>query len=868
MVFLTEDVRTLPAVFLGESAPAGLSEWTIGQNIYQLETEAPNRAPDLFPLLVFNADCPDCVTAARNLAHTHAPPVVLGVHAHDTTLPANGFNVPPTYCDRAALSPADLQAYFVRGLSEIAERVRAGNSQQDHLLVELMRQLISAYSVDEIRTSLCLHAERVTGIKQVVIWQRVLPEERAPSYTAAKPDDAFAQKLSTADDGTLLAPLATRHYPGKEPCRFTSADAESDADLARVLNAVGADELLVSPLQSAFIQGYLLAIPACPGAVSAAGMRLIGQMVEETSHMLERQLLTDWTESKTTWLETTADHISEGIIYVGASGRVDYVNRQFAEQTGLPIKQLIGLDRPALLRLLATLDQDQTLSTLNTFFEHLTPHGENLLPLRGAAGKRFQLEVHQLDGGSKTMWLGLLKPAAPASAGASHRVLSHLKTHHTYALSLLRVLMDDDNANAVFRQQMQANLANTLKQLGVLLDEALTATAEVPRVQSADEDTSVNLHTLAQSVVTAMESDAITLIEPSVPVTIDGQQGELRQLMQRLFMYLLNRTQNAPVRVTFRRERAAVQIRLSHKLTAELQRQLNWALKNDIYEHGSGVSLEDHVSLSVVKACVSEHDGHIRTEPATVVVELPAPVLNIAPAEMSAVESARSKTPVERLLVCRQRSRIMSEAIYLLREQGYELQICDDLDTCLPFLDDLSAYDLVLVDGKYLRGGRQSLVRQIRERTYMPILILDDGMNRRDSIEALKAGGDDYLTMPLGEEELLTRVRVLLRRKLEQANESLVEVGNLKIDLVNYKVTLAGDPISLTHMEFKLLRVLAIHHGQVLEHSQLMRLAWGEEYADEKRQLWVYISRIRKKLEAPDDREYIQTRSGIGYVLK
>ena len=162
------------------------------------------------------------------------------------------------------------------------------------------------------------------------------------------------------------------------------------------------------------------------------------------------------------------------------------------------------------------------------------------------------------------------------------------------------------------------------------------------------------------------------------------------------------------------------------------------------------------------------------------------------------------------------------------------------------------------------------VIRQIRERTSVPIVVLSVRGAERDKVRALELGADDYLTKPFGVEELLARVRVALRHAARPAHgtEAIFRTGDLAIDVERRLVTVADAAVALTPTEYSLLTALAEHPGRVLTDLALLRRVWGPEYGSESHYLHVYMARLRKKLEPDPGRpRYLQTEPGVGYRL-
>jgi two-component system KDP operon response regulator KdpE len=132
-------------------------------------------------------------------------------------------------------------------------------------------------------------------------------------------------------------------------------------------------------------------------------------------------------------------------------------------------------------------------------------------------------------------------------------------------------------------------------------------------------------------------------------------------------------------------------------------------------------------------------------------------------------------------------------------------------------------------------------------------------------------GADDYMTKPFGIEELLARITATLRRTRPAAEPadapSVVEVGDVVVDLAGQRVTRGGQPVHLTPTEFALLRELALNPGKLLSHAHLLRRVWGPGYETETEYVRVYVRRLRAKLENPDGPPLILTQPRAGYRI-
>jgi two-component system KDP operon response regulator KdpE len=188
------------------------------------------------------------------------------------------------------------------------------------------------------------------------------------------------------------------------------------------------------------------------------------------------------------------------------------------------------------------------------------------------------------------------------------------------------------------------------------------------------------------------------------------------------------------------------------------------------------------------------------------------------------------------------------EALALFNTQALELII---LDLMMPGMDGLET------------------TRRIRQSSPVPIIILTALSEERDKVAALDLGADDYLTKPFGVEELLARVRAVLRRarpaSSPQAGGQLC-LGDLVLDPAAHTVTQRDQLLRITPTEFDLLHYLMRNAGKVITHRELLQRVWGAEYGDEAEYLRVYIRRLRQKIEAdPLHPRYLLTEHGLGY---
>ncbi len=177
--------------------------------------------------------------------------------------------------------------------------------------------------------------------------------------------------------------------------------------------------------------------------------------------------------------------------------------------------------------------------------------------------------------------------------------------------------------------------------------------------------------------------------------------------------------------------------------------------------------------------------------------------------------------------------------------------------------------DLIILDLGLPDLNGLEVVRQLREWSRIPILVLSVREEESTKVAALDVGADDYLTKPFGMAELMARIRVALRHVEQPTEQPIFEVGDLRVDRARRQVSMAGSAIVLTPTEYDLLRILVQHAGKVLTHRQLLRQVWGTAYELETHLLQVNISNLRRKIEPDPSRPtYVVTEVGVGYRLR
>ncbi|MEW5790084.1 MAG: response regulator [Pseudomonadota bacterium] len=176
--------------------------------------------------------------------------------------------------------------------------------------------------------------------------------------------------------------------------------------------------------------------------------------------------------------------------------------------------------------------------------------------------------------------------------------------------------------------------------------------------------------------------------------------------------------------------------------------------------------------------------------------------------------------------------------------------------------------DLIIVDLGLPDGDGKRLIAEVRGWSDLPILVLSARDQEREKVAALDAGADDYLTKPFGVDELLARLRALLRRRAGATVDAAVRFGDVEMDLVRHEVRKRGEMVHLTPTEYRLLATLVRARGAVLTYRQLLHEVWGPGHADRTHYLRVHMANLRQKLEDDPTRpRYLITELQVGYRL-
>ena len=220
-----------------------------------------------------------------------------------------------------------------------------------------------------------------------------------------------------------------------------------------------------------------------------------------------------------------------------------------------------------------------------------------------------------------------------------------------------------------------------------------------------------------------------------------------------------------------------------------------------------------------------------------------------------------------RILLVEDDPRVASFIRRGLREERYTVDVAKDGEQAL-FLAETGEYDLIILDIMLPKRDGLEVLRKLRgDHVDVPVLILTAKDELQDKVTGLNAGADDYLTKPFGFDELLARIRALLRRRGDLL-PTILRAADLELDVLRHRATRKGQPLVLTNREFALLEFLLRHPNQIVTRTMLAEHVWEHDFDPLSNVIDVHIARLRRKIDESSTPKLLETIRGSGYILK
>ncbi|MDO6568733.1 response regulator transcription factor [Alteromonas sp. 1_MG-2023] len=219
-----------------------------------------------------------------------------------------------------------------------------------------------------------------------------------------------------------------------------------------------------------------------------------------------------------------------------------------------------------------------------------------------------------------------------------------------------------------------------------------------------------------------------------------------------------------------------------------------------------------------------------------------------------------------RILIAEDDSRLLTQLDSLLQQHGYSVDLADNGEQALYQLNEFT-YDLAIIDiGLPKMDGFEVIRKARQEDIRCPVLILTARDRWQEKVEGLDAGADDYLTKPFHNEELLARVKALIRRASGQANP-VIQFGPISLDTVAEEITVNDAPLELTAYEYKVMEYLMLNPQKVVSKTELTEHIYDQDFDLDSNVIEVFVGRLRKKLDPDNNFKPIETLRGRGYRI-
>jgi PAS domain S-box-containing protein len=602
------------------------------------------------------------------------------------------------------------------------------------------------------------------------------------------------------------------------------------------------------------------------------------------------------TQKKIARLESLLENLSLGLFLVDREGKISEANLALGNLLGFEAHQLISQPYHNLFAqvISAALEPDVVQKWLGSAVKEImeSPTLEFTLQDNGIRHLEFSFFPIWDEQGQSLGWGGLLQD------------ITDMREQTAWKLELLSVLSHDIRTPlATLKGHATALLANYqgwsdemviefLEAINRSVDELVhqvDRNLALTRVESGRLGLRPEAVTVESIVNQALERAAGVLREMPVEVEIPGDIPRVRVDPARTEEILMNLLENAvrfnppdkPLIIRAHSDSSRVQISLiDHGPGVPLDRQQKIFEK---YERQQGLEGGTGLGLFISRKIAEAQGGKIWvTSPPqgaqsgaqfTFTVPIMPEKVQSKPVEKAVDKAAtdplkRKKDTGQRILVVEDEADMQTLLYTILSQEGYQVEMAPDGPSAINIMQTSPA-DLVLLDWMMPGMDGMAVCRNIRRWSSVPIIIVTSRTAEEDLIAALDAGADDYVTKPFLGDELLARMRALMRRgerwTLEKEPDQF-RVDGLLIDFESFEVWVDDQPLELTPTEFELLAYMVRHKRQVLTYDQLIEHLWGYEGEGSRHSLFVHISRLRSKIEEdPKNPRFIQTRWGIGY---
>lgn len=812
------------------------------------------------------------------------------------------------------LTHEDVIVYERYGAQLISALQNASQHREQRVNIQSSQQLLRAWQLfsrlhtpAEIAERLCNLLEEVPRVAHAFVW---LNESSSGNHGEILADTKNRQVVSQFE------PLRKRGMVGAVVQSFTEEmqpqiieiDTAQDAALAALARLMPLHRIVALPIASSgeLVGGVLVGI-SDEINIGAEELNQMTGLSVIAGQALERIILTSAVTERNNRLEAILRTISEGIFFVDENEKVVFCNPQVTELTKISAQKLLMQDVDLLINEFAgvTANPATTLAQLQAGKAAVSsvdyrsgdyPIAELAFP---GQERNITLEFVRMEGlNSRRMgWAGVMRSEV-SPTGNTNRFQSQMITHaadslrvdYTQIRSLIGTLSEQHGRFGYReRDQLLRQIEESFERFGGLWSNFL----DIQSLESGNiqlQRDNANIYDLMTRIVNSRQISKYQRqvkveMSPSLPMLKIDEFRIEQALTDALLFVIASSSDRSDIAAKVEQADQDVMIAINSAVSNVQSDQTERVF--DPYFVTEGRTIR---GLYTAREIVRRHGGHTWAETAnhamTLKVSLPTMASLTKPPEnklplptvdtsILLTEPPSPRTPTRApsrslttIMMIEGSSTLARVVEGKLLEQKYDV---------LPYrygeeaLEDLNSVriDLVVIDVTVDDMDGLELCKRIRQRSEVPIILVSDRASDNERVQGLNAGGDEYLTRPISDDEIMARLQVIFKRKdLPDRMSEPLAIGDLYIDFARRQVFIANKPVELTRIEYDLLYHLVINKGQVLTHKQLLEKVWGPDYAGETHYLWVNISRLRKKLESRQPGvQYIHTQQGIGYYF-